>query len=446
MSLFTRSSPIVRYRGIHFDLKGVPPTPARHLELLRLMHSARLNVALVEWEDTYPWTAFPELRNETAYSEAHVRRFLAQAAELGIQVIPLTQCFGHMENLLLKKRFCRLREVPNDPRDLCPLKPGSRRVLLAMIDDVLRTHAGAITHYHLGGDEAATLGSCPACRRFARRHGKAALYLKHVRPLLEHLGERGIRPILWDDMMRGWSITELKALAPMADLMAWSYGNDPFVWLKRETLDRYAAAGVTLWGASCFKGGDGITADVTLVDNRAANMLAWAQEARRRPLAGIVATGWSRYSVCVVPCETIEVGLDALVLAGATAWDGRLPRNPVQAARKFLKRKVCATVAGRFETCLTASAALGEWRKQAAASWTILHAEALCSVSGEPERRNDRECAEVKDGMNALLREGERLGREFIRAHRGLVPAIWLERYVASRLQPFRDRLAGYRL
>ncbi|HXK44545.1 MAG TPA: hypothetical protein PL060_01235, partial [bacterium] len=66
---FVRSTPAITIRGIHLDLKGLPPTPSRLVELLELCAEARINCVLVEWEDMYPWKTYPELQNDTAYSE-----------------------------------------------------------------------------------------------------------------------------------------------------------------------------------------------------------------------------------------------------------------------------------------------------------------------------------------------------------------------------------------
>lgn len=437
MPFFHRDKPLIARRGLHFDLKGTPPTPRRQIELVELMAQARLNLALVEWEDTFCWSSFPELRNETAYSERHVGTLLRRSEELGIEVVPLVQCLGHMENVLIRRRFRHLREVPDVPGDLCPLNPEGRKVVARMIDDVIRIHGARISHFHLGGDEAGTLGSCPRCRKFASRHGRAALYIQHVLPLLEHLLERGIRPILWDDMMREWTLDELKRISAMADLMAWSYGADVFERFKPDVLDRYARSGATVWGASCFKG-ESLCRDVPESGTRIQNILSWTKEASKRPMAGLVATGWGRYSTLMVPSETIESALDMLVLAGAAFWDGSLPPNAVGAAGKFLCSGTRRSLAGkRFERCVKASMALKEWRESVSRS--LEWAECQAQFAGEPDRTNERYLS--RRGFDGLMREGDKIGRDFIRAHSGLIPAIWLGRYVKSRTVPLRRRI-----
>ncbi len=437
MSLFNKKKPFVSRRGIHFDLKGMPPTPRRHLELLELMGQSRLNLALVEWEDTFCWSAFPELRNETAFSERNVRSFLNRAAELDIAVIPLVQCLGHMENVLIRPRFRSLREVHDVPGDLCPLKPLGREIVKLMIDDVLRMHGSKITHFHLGGDEAGTLGSCPDCRKFVSANGKAALFIQHVAPLLEHLNDKGIRPILWDDMMRGWSMADLRRIASKTDLMVWSYGADIYDQIKPGTLDRYAKAGATVWGAPCFKG-DKLATDLTDHAPRIRNILAWVSEAERRPLAGIVATGWGRYSTLMAPSETIETALDMIVLSGAALWDGELSDDALKEALIFLHSGKCGRLAGKkFARCVKVASDLRDWRQNVIRS--LDWADCQSQFAGEPERINERYLS--RKGFDDLLKDGEIAGASFIATHNGLIPKVWLERYVQSRIIPLRRRI-----
>jgi len=196
MKLITKKKPVIARRGVHLDLKGMPPTGKRLLQLLDLFHAVKLNTVLVEWEDTYPWDGIRKLRCETAYSKTEVARFLTKATSLGIQIIPLVQSYGHMQNLLGHREYFSLRERPTSPDDLCACQPKGRKIVMQMIDDVLKTHAGHITHFHVGGDEAVHMGTCAKCRRVVKQKGKAGLYLQQLSPILAHVIKQGLRPIM----------------------------------------------------------------------------------------------------------------------------------------------------------------------------------------------------------------------------------------------------------
>ncbi len=427
-----KKTPFVGIRGIHLDLKGLPPAPERLLEHLDIMAGAGINCVTVEWEDMYPWKTYPELRNRTAYSEETVEKFFAKAEKLSIEVIPLVQCLGHMENVLSKKRFKDLRELDN-AGELCPSKKGSAKLVISLVDDVLRTHGGRIKHFHLGGDEAWTMGSCPACKKAVASSGKNSLYLKHVLPVLEHLQGKGVQPILWDDMMREWPDGELKKLAGKTDLMVWTYGTK-IPEKVGAAMVKFSKAGIAMWGASAFKGADGIMADVPNVRVRAENLLTWIEAGRKNRLKGIVATGWSRYNTFLAPCESMEVSLDALVLAAWSMRDGKLPGNAVSKARGFLTTGKMKKLAGRrFLECLSAGTELQNWRNK---SLDLLreHWVRSATLYGEKNRFNPWAEKQIAGEIRTSITEGKKLAKHWQNAHRGLVADVWLDYYVKSRL------------
>ena len=37
------------------------------------------------------------------------------------------------------------------------------------------------------------------------------IYIKHMSPIIDHVVSNDVIPILWDDMMRKWTVQELKS-------------------------------------------------------------------------------------------------------------------------------------------------------------------------------------------------------------------------------------------
>jgi len=435
--MFDRKKPVVGIRGIHLDLKGLPPTEKRLYEILDIMALAGINAVLVEWEDTYPWSC-PELRNRTAYSVRGVNKFLDAAERLSIEVIPLVQCFGHLETVLSKRRFSGLREDSSNMSELCPSREGSRKLVKSLIDDILKTHRGRIKHFHLGGDEAFIMGSCPACKKAVEKEGKAALYMKQVLPLLDYLRGNNIQPVLWFDMMLDWRFNEMKKLAGKTDLMAWAYNP-----VLRETVGKAvrkcSRAGINVWGASAFKGADGVLGNIPDMEKRRDNILSWLDVYREENLKGIVATGWSRFNSFMSPCESLEVSLHSLVVSARAMWDGKLPGSYKEESMAFLNRGKLKRLAGeRFEMCLEAGTNVQKWTER--------FSDILCQIgvraahlAGEKERKNPHEDASVCALIESNIEEGKTLLDLWVKAHKGLVPDIWLKYYRESRLRHFED-------
>ena len=220
--LFKAAQPVIPIRGVHPDLKGMPPTADRFVELLKVFAAARYNVVLVEWKDAFPWTVDERFRSPTAYTAEDIHCFREAARILGLEIIPLVQCLGHMETPLSVPGYEHLREVPDDSSVLNPLAAGARALIKKMVDDVLNLMP-EVRHFHLGGDEAWSMGKNPQTRDYIDEHGRGALYLQHVEPLLDSLNARGIRPILWHDMMIDWDSEVLRSLAARSDLLTWGY-------------------------------------------------------------------------------------------------------------------------------------------------------------------------------------------------------------------------------
>jgi hexosaminidase len=328
-SIFQLDTPVFEKRAVHFDLKGLPPNPDRLLEWLHIAAAARYNVVLVEWEDTFPWAFDERVRGKLCYTPETIREFHKTADTLGIEVIPLVQSLGHMEMILRHTGYEHLREVPTRGDAISPLAPGGRELILSMIDEVLELTPN-LQHFHLGGDEAWCFGSHPDTKAFIEKHGKAELFLNHYRPLLDHLISRGIRPILWHDMMHKWDTDALRDIGGKADLMAWGYQGHPDTTdthFATRYLERFVEAGVSVWGSTAFRGGDGFDLDVPDPTARRDNAEGWVTVGSRLGFKGIIATGWSRYCSDGIQCYPFEAALDMLAMQGVLLHDGQAPAD-----------------------------------------------------------------------------------------------------------------------
>ena len=439
---FTASSAAFALRGVHLDLKGVPPTFERLLSLLDVFAAARYNVLLVEWEDSFPWTVDLRFRSETAYTPRQVRQFMQLAADKGLEVIPLVQCLGHMETPLSFPEYVPLREVPEHSDVLNPLASGAGELVRRMVDDVL-TLCPNVRYFHLGGDEARTLGHHPDTRAFIERQGEDSLYLHHVQPLLDHLIDRNIRPILWHDMMIHWSAERLADLATRADLMVWGYRGhpdkvDPASHYHRRHIDRLKECGLKLWCAGAFKkGGDKLDSDVTDFDARRANALAWTEIHQTLRFVGAVATGWSRSNTCSTQCCPMDSSLDSLVDLGHIFHDGRPMEGGAEGCAAFLDH---IGEGSRLRQCRRTMMDLTRAR---AAAWEniIFLRELIITARQDPRRRHGSDIAARQSYLRRHIAEARVAGDSMRRVFADLIPAVWIDRYLDERIAPLDEEL-----
>src|SRR4051812_3688901 len=106
--------------GLHLDLRvQVPPMPA----LRRIACEAvelGINTLILEWEASFPFDAHAVISSRYAYTPVEVAAFLRDCQGWGLDVIPLQQCFGHVEYILRHDRYAGLREDVSDLCQVCP--------------------------------------------------------------------------------------------------------------------------------------------------------------------------------------------------------------------------------------------------------------------------------------------------------------------------------------
>ncbi len=437
--LFREAEPVLPIRGVHLDLKGDPPTEGRLLELLEVFAACRYNALLVEWEDSFPWTVDERFRSETVYSPEFVEQFHEQAERLGLDVVPLVQCLGHMETPLSVPGYEHLREVPHQAGSLNPLAPGAGDLVEKMVEDVLAAMPTP-TYFHLGGDESWTFGTHPDTAAFIEESGKGELYLHHVEPILDMLNERGIRPILWHDMMREWDAESLQRLAGKADLCVWGYHGHPDTTDRHYSsriIERFRDHGVPLWGGTAYKGASGHNVDLTDFDKHTANATSWAEVAQRYDMKGVFATGWSRYSTPAPQCTTIEAALDSLVNVAVILHDGRAPDGAADACRDALDPL------GQRERFDAVRAAMKQLTTARRNGWLAVQhlREQITTATLDPRRRDGTPLMTRLRNLSQAVASAERAADDARDALAGAIEPIWTERYLAERIDPLCEEL-----
>jgi hypothetical protein len=189
-----------RIRGFHIDMNIAHFTgPYLRRELKRM---AELGYDTVVWEveNTIRWETCPECVAPDAFTKAEFKDILAYGRSLGLEPIPLLQTIGHCEYVLQHDEYKRLAEVPGRIDQYCPRNPEVVPFLEKWIAEYLDLF-GDIKYFHLGADEAYTLGECPRCRAYASEHSLSALYIDHINAVAGPLVARGIRPVIWGDML-----------------------------------------------------------------------------------------------------------------------------------------------------------------------------------------------------------------------------------------------------
>jgi len=223
-----------RLRGFHIDM-NIAQFRGPYLKTeLEALAAKGYNTILWEVENNIRWETCPECVSPDAFTKAEFKDILDYSRSLGLEPIPLLQTIGHCEYVLKNERYKPFAEVPERIDQYCPQNPEVVAFLLKWVDEYLDVF-GPVRYFHLGADEAYTLGECPRCRAFAAEHSLSELYIGHINAMSRPLIEKGIRPAIWGDMVLHHP-EALDKLSRKVMIFDWLY-------------DRYEGCGrVQVWG------------------------------------------------------------------------------------------------------------------------------------------------------------------------------------------------------
>ncbi len=278
-------------RGFHLDLRiQVMKLPALKA-LARDLRQQGINTLVMEWEASYPFEEDPQIANRYAYTREEVKDFVGYCHQLGIDVIPLQQSFGHVEYILRNNKYAALREDEHDLSQVCPAKTELNKELFTrLFTDMAATHASP--YIHIGCDETHLLGHCPICKKLAAEEGVSKLYFDHVKMLCDIVVSLGKRPVLWADI--ALKHPEYIQLLPKQTVFVdWNYG-----WELDEFGDhqKLVNSGYEIWGAPALRS-EPDNYYLTRWQHHLDNIASFIPECRKLGYKGIVMTSWSTSGV-----------------------------------------------------------------------------------------------------------------------------------------------------
>jgi len=188
-------------QGLHLDLRIQIMPFAALCRIVREASELGYNTIVMEWEASFPFQKHAVISNEYAYTPEEVTKFIKYCECLGLTVIPVQQCFGHVEYILRHNRYANLRE---DKRDFCQLCPEKAEEALKVFEEIFAeiTASHPAPYLHIGGDETYLLGQCLDCQEKVKKEGKSKLYVDYFKQIAAMVTKIGRTPLLWADMLQ----------------------------------------------------------------------------------------------------------------------------------------------------------------------------------------------------------------------------------------------------
>ena len=261
-------------KGFHIDLRCEVMTMPALKNFAKELAGFGINTIIMEWEGSFPYDKHATISNKYAYTREEVKSFITYCTSLGIDVIPLQNCFSHSEDR---------KEVSQ----VCPLKINEcKPIFTEIFKDMAELHPSR--YFHIGCDETYLLGSCKACAEKVQKEGKSKLFVDYVKAMCEIVKSMGKQPVLWADIILKYP-EALNELPKDIIYVDWNYG-----WDRNHfgNLDNLFNAGVTFWGAPSIRSHpDNIY--LTQWEKHFNNQKTFIPYARQVGYQGMVMTSWS---------------------------------------------------------------------------------------------------------------------------------------------------------
>jgi hexosaminidase len=313
--------PDTEFRAFHMDMRYGFPKFERMLSIIDELSACRYNKFILEYENRFPYQKHSDITDKLHFAPEQIREIQDYAAQRFIEIIPLQQTIGHLEYVLKLPQYYHLREMRkfpetdkpycfnsvgfkhyNDIDEICASNEEAYAVVESMLDEIISAHPDS-RYVHLGCDEAWNLLSCERCIEKFGEDGANRLYAGHINRMAKKVLDAGKTPIIWDDMLRHFTDSELEQLDKRIVIMIWLYYESNYK-LAKELTKRFCNAGFTVIGAAASKCGEGPEPqylDMPWYELRMGNVNMWGRVCAEEGIDGFCMTVWSNYSGTIAP-------------------------------------------------------------------------------------------------------------------------------------------------
>ncbi|HEX7469868.1 MAG TPA: family 20 glycosylhydrolase [Verrucomicrobiae bacterium] len=282
-------------RGVMLDIsRGRVPKLATLLELVEHLADFKINELQLYTEHTFAYRKYKSVwQSWGALTGEEICTLDARCRDLGIDLVPNQNSFGHLRYFLEHPRVKKLAEVSEPyedasgefvrrPTTLAPNHPGTLPFLRDLYDELLPNFSSEF--FNVGCDETWDLGRGQS-KQLCARLGKGRVYLDFLKKIHREVSKRGKRMMFWGDIILHHPEL-IKELPRNLIALNWGYeANHPFEkeasWFAKSKIPFYVCPGTSTW--------------MTLIgkhDNALANLRAATKTGKRFGAMGYLICDW----------------------------------------------------------------------------------------------------------------------------------------------------------
>ncbi len=265
-----RDWPDFARRGVMLDIsRGRVPKLETLLDLAEKLAGLKINELQLYTEHTFAYRRYKSVwQSWGALTAQEIRTLDKRCHELGIDLVPNQNSFGHLRYFLADPRLKKLGELSKTyeaetkdflrrPTTLAPNHPGTLPFLRGLYDELLPNFSSRF--FNVGCDETWDLGKGRSKKKCTKK-GKGVVYLDFLKQIHREVSERGKTMMFWGDIILKYPklIQELAALgtpkagAPNILALNWGYeANHPFdaeaAQFAKARIPFYVCPGTSTW-------------------------------------------------------------------------------------------------------------------------------------------------------------------------------------------------------
>ena len=290
-----RDWPDFARRGVMLDIsRGRVPKLETLLDLVEKLADFKINELQLYTEHTFAYQKYRRIwKTWGALTAKEIQILDARCGELGIELVPNQNSFGHLRYFLEDSKLKKLGELKQAflaetkdflrrPTTLAPKHPGTLPFLRGLYDELLPNFSSE--YFNIGGDETWDLGKGQS-KQLCAQKGKGRVYLDFIKQLHREVSARGKTMMFWGDIILKYPQL-IRELPKNVVALNWGYeANHPFAkeaaQFAKAKIPFYVCPGTSTWQTLIGKH-----------DNALANLRAAAKIGKKYGAVGLLNTDW----------------------------------------------------------------------------------------------------------------------------------------------------------
>jgi hexosaminidase len=309
-------------RGVMLDIsRGRVPKLETLLDLVEKLSGFKINELQLYTEHTFAYTQYKSVwQSWGALTAKEIKILDARCRELGIDLVPNQNSFGHLRYFLADPHLKKLGELSEPyeaetkdflrrPTTLAPNNPGTLPFLRGLYDELLPNFSSKF--FNVGCDETWDLGRGQS-KKLCAAKGKGRVYLDFLKKIHREVFTRNKKMMFWGDIILKYPKL-IRELPKNVIALNWGYeANHPFekeaAQFAKAKIPFYICPGTSTWQTLIGKH-----------DNALANLRAAAKAGKKFGAIGFLNTDWGDGG----HPQPLAVSWPMLAAGASLAWNAK---------------------------------------------------------------------------------------------------------------------------